>query len=81
MGDEPTGNYSDFLNRPQRKRGDGFVTGFERVLNERDQLKEILKSGVQIIEDAVAHVSHGGPTREDAEKWLRKAKNILDGAA
>jgi hypothetical protein len=36
-----------------------------------------LQSGVELVESAFAHVSHGGPTRADAEKWLKKAKEAL----
>lgn len=42
-------------------------------------LREALAEGVAIVESAIAHVSHGGPTREDAEKWLQKAKAVLAG--
>ncbi len=40
-------------------------------------LRETLAEGVAMVESAVAHVSHGGPTREDAEKWLLRAKAVL----
>jgi hypothetical protein len=36
-----------------------------------------LRSGVELVEGAFAHVSHGGPTRADAEKWLKEARNAL----
>ena len=38
---------------------------------------EILREGFHLVESAFAHVSHGGPTRKDAEDWLAKAKAVL----
>ena len=39
--------------------------------------QESLRAGVDLVESAYAHVSHGGPTRADAEKWLKQAKLAL----
>jgi hypothetical protein len=40
-------------------------------------VRQALEMGVALVESAYAHVSHGGPTREDAEKWLFLAKGAL----
>jgi hypothetical protein len=40
-------------------------------------LREVLQKGVELVESAFAHVSHGGPTRADAEKWIQEAKDAL----
>ena len=39
---------------------------------------EALQAGHDMVESSVAHVSHGGPTREDAENWLKQAQAALD---
>jgi hypothetical protein len=36
-----------------------------------------LQSGIELVESAYAHVSHGGPTRADAEKWIQEAKDAI----
>jgi hypothetical protein len=38
---------------------------------------EVLRQGKDLVESTLAHISHGGPTREDAEKWLEKAAIAL----
>ena len=43
--------------------------------------REVLQAGYELIESAFAHVSHGGPTRADAEKWLERARKVLNGNA
>jgi len=51
-----------------------------RLQREREQLEEtqrMLQGGIDLIESTLAHVSHGGPTRAEAEKWLEEAKNVL----
>jgi hypothetical protein len=40
-------------------------------------LRDALQKGIDLVESAFAHVSHGGPTRADAEKWLKEARNAL----
>jgi NTP pyrophosphatase (non-canonical NTP hydrolase) len=40
-------------------------------------LRDALQKGIDLVESAFAHVSHGGPTRADAEKWLKEARNVL----
>lgn len=42
-----------------------------------EKLYETLRQGKDLVERTLAHVSHGGPTREEAEKWLAKAKEAL----
>jgi hypothetical protein len=42
-----------------------------------DRIRQLLISGVELVQSAFAHVSHGGPTRADAEKWLTEARNEL----
>ena len=42
-----------------------------------EQLYEVLREGKELVENTIAHVSHGGPTRADAEAWLEKAKAAL----
>jgi hypothetical protein len=45
------------------------------MLNE--QLRESLEKGLALVESAFSHVSHGGPTRADAEKWIGEARAAL----
>jgi hypothetical protein len=49
-------------------------TNFARLL----LLANLLERGVTLVESAVTHVSHGGPTRADAENWLLQAKAVLE---
>ncbi len=44
---------------------------------EQAELRKVLESGLLLVESAFAHVSHGGPTRADAEKWIQEARNAL----
>src|SRR6266404_2779830 len=44
---------------------------------ERDALSEALRTGHEIVSSAYAHVSHGGPTREEAGAWIDKAAALL----
>jgi hypothetical protein len=66
------------------KKGDwGWSPAFQDVLNLREKYesqRKVLESGVALVESAFAHVSHGGPTRADAEKWLTEAKFFLEGS-
>jgi hypothetical protein len=39
--------------------------------------QNILRAGRDLVASAFAHVSHGGPTRADAEKWLDDADAAL----
>lgn len=41
------------------------------------ELREALQAGKDLVESAFAHVSHGGPTRADAEKWIKQAERVL----
>jgi hypothetical protein len=41
------------------------------------RVKRVLLSGFKLVESAFAHVSHGGPTRADAEEWLKCAGEAL----
>ena len=38
---------------------------------------EALREGIALVESAFAHVSHGGPTRAEAEAWLTKARKVV----
>ena len=38
----------------------------------------LLERAVVMTESALSHVSHGGPTRADAENWLLQAKAVLE---
>ena len=42
-----------------------------------EKLYHVLREGKDLVESAFVHVSHGGPTRTDAEAWLNKAKEVL----
>lgn len=42
------------------------------------RIRIALLEGLELVERAFAHVSHGGPTRADAEAWIKKAKEALD---
>jgi hypothetical protein len=49
-------------------------------MTEREQLEKTqatLQKGIDLVERTLAHISHGGPTREEAEKWVAEAKDIL----
>jgi hypothetical protein len=41
------------------------------------ELRKVLEAGLALVESTVVHVSHGGPTRADAEKWIQEARNVL----
>jgi hypothetical protein len=43
------------------------------------EVRIALLRGIELVESAFAHVSHGGPTRADAEAWLKRARAALDG--
>lgn len=45
---------------------------------KNEQVYTALQEGIALVESAFAHVSHGGPTRADAEKWLNQAKHALE---
>lgn len=40
-------------------------------------VRKALEDGIALVESAYAHVSHGGPTREDADRWLKLARTAL----
>ncbi len=40
-------------------------------------LRSALQNGKELVENAYSHVSHGGPTREEALEWTRKATTAL----
>src|SRR5262252_2884329 len=42
-----------------------------------DRVRQQLQKGIELVESAYSHVSHGGPTMADAEKWLKDAKQAL----
>jgi hypothetical protein len=45
------------------------------ALEEREKnIRVLLLEGFNIISSAYAHVSHGGPTREEALAWIRKVE-------
>jgi hypothetical protein len=44
---------------------------------DRVGIYEALRLGRELVESAFAHVSHGGPTRADAEAWLKIAADAL----
>lgn len=48
------------------------------LLAEREAMRERLISASGLIHSAIAHVSHGGPTRADAEKWLDDTATLLE---
>lgn len=64
------------------KKGDyGWSPAFQDVLNLRDKYEQqlkVLEDGLALVESAFAHVSHGGPTRADAEKWIKRAKLFVE---
>ena len=58
----------------------GYSASYQDVLNLRERweaLRGELEAGLQLVESAFAHVSHGGPTRTDAEKWINHARAAL----
>jgi hypothetical protein len=64
------------------KRGDyGWSPAFQDVLNLRakyEAQRKILEAGRDLVQSAFAHVSHGGPTRADAERWLKQVAFMLE---
>ena len=42
-----------------------------------DVVYELLRRGRDMVQNTLAHVSHGGPTREEAEKWVQEATDAL----
>ena len=48
-----------------------------KVKAQRDELLNVAITGYELVSTAYAHVSHGGPTREDAEAWLAAAKQAI----
>ncbi len=45
--------------------------------SDSERLREALQAGVELVESSVAHVSHGGPTRAQAEAWLELGRAVL----
>lgn len=41
------------------------------------ELWRCLHFGKQLIESSIAHVSHGGPTKLEAEEWVKSANHLL----
>lgn len=41
------------------------------------ELQVALQAGYDLITSAFAHVNHGGPTRADAESWLKRTERVL----
>lgn len=39
------------------------------------ELEELLSKGYHLVESAVVHVTHGGPTIEQAQAWLTAVKD------
>jgi hypothetical protein len=39
--------------------------------------EELLTAGYHLLQNALAHPTHGGPTKADAEAWLRKVEQVL----
>jgi hypothetical protein len=66
---------------PPKESDWGWSPAFQDVLNLREKYesqRKVLERGIALVESAFAHVSHGGPTRADAEKWLSEAKFFFD---
>ena len=57
----------------------GDYSGKCRWCAELQRERELLLEGFNIISSAHAHVSHGGPTREEASAWIKKAEEVLKG--
>jgi hypothetical protein len=52
--------------------------GKVEIVDQRDwALRETLQAGLALIESADSHVSHGGPTKADAQKWILRARKAL----
>ena len=42
-----------------------------------DRVRALVQEGCELVESAYSHVSHGGPTREEAIAWTKKARAAL----
>ena len=49
------------------------------LIAANNDLRKVLQEGCDLVESAYSHISHGGPTREDASAWIEKAKQFLGG--
>jgi peptidoglycan/xylan/chitin deacetylase (PgdA/CDA1 family) len=54
------------------------VTVKPKVDTSANPVRAALEAGLHLVESAYAHVSHGGPTREEAEAWMERAKKALN---
>ena len=45
--------------------------------SEHPDLGGVLLEGIEMMESSLGHISHGGPTRADAERWIKKARGTL----
>jgi hypothetical protein len=51
------------------------------IHDQRDvNLRKVLEAGLALVKSADAHVSHGGPTKADAQKWILLAHKTLAGS-
>jgi hypothetical protein len=49
-----------------------------RLEDQREtNLRKVLEAGLALVESADAHVSHGGPTKADAQNWILLARKAL----
>lgn len=65
---------------PPHKGDWGWSPAFQDVLDLRtryENQRKVLESGLALVESSFAHVSHGGPTRAEAEQWLKEARNVF----
>jgi len=51
-----------------------------RLIASAPDLLRILNSGYYLIDSAIAHVAHGGPTKAEAAKWIAEAAEIIRSA-
>lgn len=40
-------------------------------------ISDLLVKGAHMIEDSITHVTHGGPTVEDAQRWLDEVRKYV----
>ena len=73
---EPPRRPSEFSNAAVQRTA-GLQDSIVGLQENNERTKQLLIRGYQLVESALVHVSHGGPTREDGEAWAGEVRELL----